>query len=245
MQLQVPAYFHTLFEIAAFFFGFRYYLWLRKKKGDTIPEMNRIWIIAGATIGALIGSRLTGAFENPALLGFHSLKNSFAALNSKSIVGGLIGGTWGVELVKKIIGEKQRSGDLFVFPILLALLIGRIGCLLTALNDHTAGGPTTLPWGIDYGDGVRRHPLPLYEMIFLAICFLVFQQLSRKNILKEGSLFKLMMVSYLLYRLGNELLKDDYIYSWGLTSIQTSCMAGLIYYYKVFIHPRHLFKADA
>lgn len=245
MRLVVPNYIHTVFEIAAFFFGFRYYLFLRKQKGDSIPELNRIWIIVGATAGALIGSRLVGAFEDPHLLKFDSLKNALVALNSKSIVGGLFGGILGVEIVKFFIGEKQRSGDLFVFPILLALIIGRIGCFLTALSDHTAGGATNLPWGIDYGDGIFRHPLPLYEIIFLSFLFFALRKTERSGKLSSGSLFKIMMVFYFLYRLTNEFLKDDYIYSWGLTAIQTTCVAGLIYYYKVFFQPRHLFQANA
>ncbi|HET6990872.1 MAG TPA: prolipoprotein diacylglyceryl transferase family protein, partial [Bacteroidia bacterium] len=149
MKIIVPQFVHLIFELAAFFVGFRYYIFLRKKSGDSIRELNRIWIIVGATAGALIGSRILGAFEDPSWLHSISLKTLFVALNNKSIVGGLFGGTLGVELTKKILHEKQRSGDLFVFPILLALFIGRIGCFLTALADHTAGRPTNLPWGID------------------------------------------------------------------------------------------------
>ncbi|MDQ3110376.1 MAG: prolipoprotein diacylglyceryl transferase [Bacteroidota bacterium] len=140
--------------------------------------------------------------------------------------------------MKKILGEKNRSGDLFVFPILLALLIGRIGCLLTALDDHTAGGPTSLPWGIDYGDGIFRHPLPLYEMIFLALTFFVLWKLKNKNIFAPGSLFKLLMVSYFIFRIANESYKDDYIYSWKLTAIQTVCdlLRGIIAHIRKASH---------
>ena len=198
---------HLVLEIAAFFFGFRYYLYLRKRSGDAISEQNRSWIIAGAAAGALIGSRLLGAFEDPQWTAHPHWQNVFLAFNNKSIVGGLFGGTLGVELVKKILGEKQRSGDLFVFPILLALMIGRLGCLLNAQEDHTAGGPTSLPWGIDYGDGIHRHPLPLYELLFLGALFFILRKIQQRQLLASGALFKLMMIAYFLYRIVNESLK--------------------------------------
>jgi phosphatidylglycerol:prolipoprotein diacylglycerol transferase len=244
-RLVVPAYIHTLFEVAAFIVGFRYYLFLRKKSGDAIPEVNRIWIIVGAAAGALIGSRLVGALEDPSWLHHISFARVFTAFNNKTIVGGLFGGILGVESIKKIISEKQRSGDLFVFPILLALFIGRIGCFLTALSDHTAGGPTSLPWGIDYGDGIYRQPLPLYEMIFLGITFFVLWKIKNKKILAEGALFKIMMLTYFLYRFVNEFSKADYIYFWNLTAIQIVCCIGILYYANVFLKPKHLLKSHA
>jgi phosphatidylglycerol:prolipoprotein diacylglycerol transferase len=243
MKIILPSYFHLVFEVAAFFVGFRYYLFLRKRAGDSIPEYNRVWIIVGATAGALIGSRLLGAFESP--LTDWTLKSIFIAFNNKSIVGGLFGGILGVELVKKLVKEKQRSGDLFVFPILLALIIGRIGCFLTALSDHTAGGPTSLPWGVDYGDGIYRHPLPLYEMLFLALTFFVLWKVKNKDTLAAGSLFKLMMIVYFSFRLFNETFKNDHAYLWKLSAIQIVCVAGLLYYANVFFNPRHLLKSNA
>ena len=49
---------HVLMEAAAFFIGFRYFLYLRKKQGDVIESTKRIWILIGAIFGGLIGSRL-------------------------------------------------------------------------------------------------------------------------------------------------------------------------------------------
>src|SRR5688572_18202019 len=100
MTLQVPAVVHTIFEAVAFFIGFRYYVYLKKREGDTIPMMNRIWIIVGAACGALIGSRLIGAFENPGWMSNPSFINVFAAFNNKTIIGGLYGGLLGVEITK-------------------------------------------------------------------------------------------------------------------------------------------------
>ena len=240
MKLQVPAVVHTILEIAAFFIGFRYYVFLKKQQGDLIPVMNRIWIIVGAASGALIGSRLIGAFENPSWLAAPNFMSVFTAFNNKTIVGGLYGGLFGVELTKYFLKEKNRSGDLFTFPIILALIIGRIGCLLTALQDHTAGGPTTLPWGIDYGDGIPRHPLPLYEILFLVGLWIVLYRAKKSQRFAPGSLFMIFMTSYTIYRFGMEFFKSDFIYPWKLSAIQTVCVFGLIYYYRVLFRPKTL-----
>src|SRR5690606_22979139 len=56
---------HLILEYLAFFIGFRYYLYLRKGTEDSISSVNRLSIILGAVIGALIGSRLVGILENP------------------------------------------------------------------------------------------------------------------------------------------------------------------------------------
>lgn len=240
MVLHVPAPVHSLFEVGAFFVGFRYYVYLKGKQGDAIGTMNRIWIIVGATLGALLGSRIIGALEDPQWLRHATMQNVFAAFNNKTIIGGLYGGLLGVELTKYFLKEKNRSGDLFVFPILLALIVGRIGCTLTALQDHTAGGPTTLPWGVDYGDGIARHSLPAYEIVFLGALWIVLLRIREKISLAPGSLFMIMMLLYTLFRFGMEFAKNDYVYPWGLSAIQTVCLLGVVYYYRVLFRPKTL-----
>src|SRR5262249_61628170 len=50
----------------------------------------------------------------------------------------------------------------------VGVAVGRIGCYLSGLSDFTYGTPTTLPWGHDFGDGVMRHPVQLYESAAMA-----------------------------------------------------------------------------
>ncbi|MEP2239064.1 MAG: diacylglyceryl transferase, partial [Maribacter sp.] len=56
---------HLILEYLAFFIGFRYYIFLRKKSTDVISSNNRLSIIIGAVFGALFLSRLVAFFENP------------------------------------------------------------------------------------------------------------------------------------------------------------------------------------
>jgi prolipoprotein diacylglyceryltransferase len=69
--------------------------------------------------------------------------------------------------MKRYIGLRTSTGDLYAIPLALGIAIGRIGCFLTGLSDNTYGIPTNLPWAINFGDGIPRHPTQLYEILFL------------------------------------------------------------------------------
>lgn len=230
---------HLLFEVAAFAIGYTYYMRLRTTQGDPLAEDKRMWIIIGAAAGALIGSRVLGAIEDPALLAWN-WRSLFIAFNNRTIVGGLLGGLIGVEVTKKLIGVQQRSGDLFVFPIILGMIIGRIGCLLGGLEDNTYGLPTDLPWGIDLGDGIRRHPTNIYEIIWLGLVWLALIGIERRWKLKPGARFKVFMVLYLEFRFAIEFLKPGHPVFYGFTAIQIAAELGVLYYWKVWTEPKSM-----
>lgn len=227
---------HLIFEYLAFFIGYRYYVFLRKHSTDFIPNLNRLSIILGATIGAFFGSRMVAFLENPIFT--FNISALFTLLNSKTIMGGLFGGLLGVEISKKIIGEKQSSGDLFVFPIILGIFIGRIGCFLSGINEFTYGKVTTFFLGMDLGDDLKRHPIVLYELVFLVFLFLFLWKLRRLN-LKNGLLFQYFMISYFGFRFFIEFLKPNIFFVFCLSSIQILCLFCFLYYYKTIFN---LFK---
>lgn len=224
---------HLVLEYMAFFLAFRYYVVLRKKCDDHISSGNRLSIILGAALGALIGSRVIGLLENP-LIHF-SEQNLIQLLNTKTIMGGLFGGLIGVEIAKTIIGERQSSGDLFVFPIILGIFIGRIGCFLSGTNEFTYGTVTSSSLGMDLGDGLSRHPVSLYELVFLILLFVALRYLNKLNTLKNGDLFKVFMLFYFTFRFFIEFLKPNVFYLFGLSTIQLLCVICWIYYSKFLI----------
>ena len=221
---------HLILEYLAFFIAYRYYVFLRKRNTDVITSNNRLSIILGAALGALVGSRLVGFLENP-LIEF-TLNNAITLLNTKTIMGGLFGGLLGVELAKKIINEKQSSGDLFVFPIILGIFIGRVGCFLSGINEFTYGKVTTSAFGMDLGDGLLRHPTSLYELFFLIFLFIALKTVNNRLQLKNGDLFKIFMLSYFGFRFCIEFLKPNVFYTFGLSSIQILCVICWLYYSK-------------
>ncbi|MEC4004205.1 prolipoprotein diacylglyceryl transferase family protein [Flavobacterium sp. SUN052] len=223
---------HLVLEYLAFFLAFRYYVFLRKNSVDLIPKTNRLSIILGATLGAFLGSRIMAVLENPVFI--TDISSIITILNSKTIMGGLFGGLLGVELAKKIIGEKQSSGDLFVFPIILGIFIGRIGCFLSGVKEFTYGKETTFFLGMNLGDGLKRHPIALYELIFLIILFYFLRNLKKRN-LKNGLLFQYFMICYFAFRFCIEFLKPNLFFVFGLSSIQILCLICLLYYYKTIL----------
>lgn len=156
-------------------------------------------------------------------------------------MGGFLGGLVGVEWIKKRIGEKKSSGDLLVQPILLALLIGRVGCFSMGIYEETYGVPTKLPWGMNLGDGLNRHPVALYEMIFLLILWMIILLIQRKYELRPGAVFKIFMISYLTFRFFLEWIKPHYPVLLGLSVIQLACLAGLFYYRHEIRNPTRFF----
>jgi phosphatidylglycerol:prolipoprotein diacylglycerol transferase len=234
---------HAVLEAAGFFIGFRYFLSLKKRQGDTIESNARTWILIGAIFGALIGSRLIGSLEKP-----HEL---FAAENTwqyiytnKTVLGGFLGGLLGVEFLKKLIGEKRSSGDLFTYPMILALIIGRFGCFSMGVYEETYGTPTTFVTGMNLGDGLLRHPVSLYEILFLILLWISLVQIEKRYLLAEGARFKIFMIAYLAYRFLQEFIKPSDIIIVGLSTIQLTAIAGLLYYYRYLLHPNKLLQKN-
>ncbi len=231
---------HLIFEVLAYTAGFQYYLYLRKHTQDKISFEDRIWIIIAAAAGALVGSRIIGYFSFP-LSGKESIIQMWIFwVSNKSILGGLIGGIFGVEIAKKLMGIKMHTGDLFVYPIILGIMIGRIGCFSQGVYDGTHGLPSNLLWAIDMGDGIPRHPTQLYEIIFLGIIWFIIKR--NEYHLAEGARFKVFVGAYLLYRFLIEWIRPVYFYNFGFSTVQIACIVGFIYYIPVLINPRSLFK---
>ncbi len=234
-----PMFLHGVLEFVGIFVAFRYYLWLKKKQDDSIEKYNRLWVITGAALGAVLGARILGSLENvPAWMASPSRWQYF--YGNKTLVGGLLGGLAGVELVKKVIGEHSNNGDLFTFPLMLGMIIGRIGCFLAGIHEETYGLPSSLPWAMDLGDGIYRHPVTLYEILFLLLLWVALLQLKKHFTLQQGALFKLFMIAYLVFRFCLDFIKPGWWFFFGLGSIQLACFAGLLYYAKYIFEPRSL-----
>ncbi|TDN40427.1 diacylglyceryl transferase [Hymenobacter sp. UV11] len=225
---------HLLCEVLAYSLGYRFYTYLRARTPDRISDQGRQFIFIGAAAGALLGSRLLGLLEHPELL-LHPPGGWLYYTTNKTIVGGFLGGLIGVELTKKRLGIRSSSGDLMVYPILLGLAIGRLGCHFSGLTDGTFGTATRLPWGIDFGDGIHRHPTNLYEISFLVLLGGLLWLLGRRRPLPDGRRFELFLAGYLLFRLLVEFVKPTpALAGLGLTAIQWACVGGVGYYVWVW-----------
>jgi phosphatidylglycerol---prolipoprotein diacylglyceryl transferase len=216
---------HLFFELLGYAVGIVIFLALRKRHGDHIRSPDRWSIVTAAVLGAAVGSRLLFWVEDPgATAGY--LRNAPEMLGGKTLVGALLGGWIAVEGTKRWIGLRSSTGDLFVIPLAFGIAVGRIGCFLSGLADGTYGTPTTLPWGVDLGDGVLRHPAALYESAFMILFGAWLFQIAPR--LERGRLFTAFIAGYLFFRLVIDFVKPGVTTALGLTAIQLACVAGLV-----------------
>ena len=172
----------------------------------------------------MLGSRILGLAEQAPTIGIHW--SDLLIPGGKTIVGGLLGGWLAVEIAKAIAGIRTRTGDLFAIPLCLGIAIGRIGCFLAGLPDDTYGTPTSLPWGVNFGDGIPRHPTQLYEIAFLLTLAVVLHRWSQRPY-RPGTLFRAFLAAYLAWRLCIDFLKPQPHIA-GMNVIQWACIVGLI-----------------
>jgi phosphatidylglycerol:prolipoprotein diacylglycerol transferase len=236
---------HPVFETLAYAAGYATFRSARARQGDVIAEPQRWTVLAAAAVGAMLGSRFLGLAEQwPTVRAAWQSGHLLALLISpggKTIVGGLLGGWLAVEVVKRRNGIRRRTGDLFALPLCVGIAVGRIGCFLAGLADDTYGKPTHLPWAVDFGDGIPRQPVQLYEILFLILLGWV---LSRPARWPEGTRFRVFLTAYLAWRLVIDFLKPQPL-AVGLNVIQWACVAGLLTLGTLAINERRISKGKA
>ncbi len=229
-----------LFEGVAYTTATFVFLLLRRRFGDSLPSTSRWIVVTTAVSCAALGSKALFWFEDPTLT-LQNLHDPAYMMGGKTIVGALVLGLAGVELMKRYIGLGQSTGDLFAIPLALGIAIGRIGCFLTGLSDNTNGVATSLPWGVDFGDGLRRHPTQLYETAFLLlltpILYRIMKSIRRLDgaswpqaQCRPGDAFRFFMVMYLSFRLVCDFLKPYPRVFLQLNTLQWVCLLCLLYY---------------
>jgi phosphatidylglycerol---prolipoprotein diacylglyceryl transferase len=226
---------HAAFEGAAMALGALAYRRVRRRAGAP-PTLSGpgFWILLGCLLGAGIGNKLVFWLEQPHLLA--QADGWRLVLAGQSMVGGLLGGLLGTEAAKRLTGVGTSTGDLFVGPVLLGLAVGRVGCFLAGLHDGTHGLPTTLPWGVDLGDGIPRHPVQLYELAWAGATAAAL--LAPRTVAwaapVPGLRFKLLLAGYLVWRLLVDALKPvPWPWPLGLSGIQWTCLVALALYAPV------------
>ncbi|MDR6526639.1 prolipoprotein diacylglyceryltransferase [Chryseobacterium rhizosphaerae] len=230
---------HPIFETIGMFLGMRYYFYLKRKSKEKLSFNTSAAVLIGATAGALIGSKLIGNLENPyTLFENYSFKRFWS---NNTIVGGLAFGLIGVELAKKIVKHTESTGDLIVFPLMLAIMIGRVGCFLTGIHEETYGIPTDSIFGMHLGDQYLRHPVALYEIAFLFILWIALRYIQRLKNHSSGFIFQVFMLSYFTFRLFLDFIKPRIEIVGNLGTIQIVCICVIIYYIYTIKNTKSLY----
>ena len=228
---------HFIFEWLALLIGVQTYRIIKKRHVKNNPaspqsagllSKGSFAVAVGCILGAGIGNKLLFLVEMP------QAWTEFGAISlamGQTIVGGMMGGLIGIEIAKKLVGIRYSTGDLFIVPFCVGLIVGRIGCFLAGLNDGTFGVATNLPWGIDFGDGIARHPTQIYDMLWAVVMLVLFYFAYPKLKVVSGLSFKLLFMSYMLWRFIVDGMKPvPYEYWLGLSGIQWACVLALVVY---------------
>lgn len=236
---------HVLLEAAAYFVAARTYWAVARTQPRPARATDRWLLVACAIAGAAAGSKGLHVLEHLPTLWRSGTPVDW--LGGKSVLGGFIGGTLAVEAGKRAIGWRSSTGDAWVPAIAIGLMIGRLGCQLSGLWDQTYGTPTDLSWGWNYGDGVPRHPVALYEIVLVGCAWF---GASRWRAAPPGARFAAFLAAYCVIRLLLECLKPPFgpvtaaelaatlpvaRYA-GLTAIQWTALAGLGGYLALLRH---------
>lgn len=181
------------------------------------------WEKTSIGLGAFCGAML-GAKAPFVLADWEGLRSGAAWFSDgKTIMTGLVGAYFGVELTKWALEIRVRTGDTFAAPVAVAVGIGRLACFV---GGCCFGTPTSLPWGCRFpasGDVLLRHPTQLYEAAFhfaLAGTLLV---LRRRGVWR-GQLAKFYILAYLGYRFATEFIRPEARIFGGLTGYQWAAL---------------------
>ena len=221
---------HLVFEVLGYLIGISLTIWISSSGKDTVSPKQRHPLILAGLVGALIGAKILAWAQHPQTTILAVTEEPALLFGGKTIVGGLLGGMAGIEVAKKALGIEQRTGDALVIPLAVGMSLGRIGCFLSGLDDGTYGIETSLPWGVDFGDGVYRHPTQLYEIVAIWAVVLGIRYRSDRSPVPSGWGFRAYLMSYLVWRLLIDWIKPADWELLFLSPIQIACVLGLAWY---------------
>jgi phosphatidylglycerol:prolipoprotein diacylglycerol transferase len=219
-------YIHAVFDVAAwmasmtvFWFTTRHLLPAEALPANRVPHPGAYAITAGA--GALCGAMFFGT-ANALLSGVHAL--------GFSMVGGIAGAIAAIEAFKRFTGVTGSTGIVFAAPFAATVAVGRLGCFFSGLADFTYGTPTAMPWGVDFGDGIHRHPVQLYESLAMAAMFVVLiQRFIARDRFWLANGFYLVVGWYALQRFVWEFLKPYATIVGPFNLFHVVCLGLLLY----------------
>jgi prolipoprotein diacylglyceryltransferase len=185
-----------------------------------LPWWQRAVLVVAGFVGGALGAKLPFVLGSGAGL----LSEDAWLADGKTITTALIGAYLAVELAKLALGVRVKTGDTFALPLALALAVGRWGCFAYGC---CYGVETSLPWGVDFGDGVRRHPTQIYEVLFHAGMVAVLWLLIRADALRCQRL-KLYLIAYGVFRFLTEYLRPEPVLWPGLTYYQWVAVALVV-----------------
>ena len=194
-----------------------------RRRGQTDERV--VYVVLGALAGGAVFMRLGTWMQHLDLRENASLTEQWLYGN-RSILGGLFGAWLGVHVAKRLVGYRERTGDLFAPAVALGMALGRVGCLLTEKPGTPTGGwfGITLDRAtgarLDAPAGVPLHPSFVYEIAFHAIAFAVLWGWLRHRPTPPGETLTFYLAAYGVFRFLVEFVRGNEVVWAGLTRPQ-------------------------
>ncbi len=183
--------FGTLIALGVFLSLF---LMSRKSRRTGFPASSEIAadLVFAAVFSGFIGGRLFYIFENAAYYTQSPLKVFTLWEGGLIFYGGVAGALLGLFWTFKVKKIPYWKGLDFLIPyVALTHAFGRVGCFF---NGCCAGKPCDLPWAVTV-EGVRLHPVQLYEAAFNLLLFLFLNARHEKKKF-DGEIISLYFILY-------------------------------------------------
>lgn len=207
----------------------------RKWGGINITQNQLLGVAIWGVIGGILGARLIHVFDEWSFFVDHP--DEIIGGKGMGIFGAILGGTlFGVAYAKAKGFPIGRVCDLGAFGLILAQVVGRIGCILAGC---CYGTPTDLPWGMAWTNpnsdgfadttlaGVHVHPTQIYELLWDLMVFALIWNM-RHRVKRPGAIYLIYISAYSIGRFIISFWRENEEAFLGLQQAQVVSLAVLI-----------------
>lgn len=201
----ISLHYYGLMYVLAFLLAFFYLPRIAEHRSFALSQETVGDFLTSLIFGVLIGGRLGEIlFYHPGYYLAHPLKIFAVWEGGMSFHGALLVSILvGLWFAKKHHIPMLKLADTAAIFLPIGLALGRLG---NFINGELYGRPTNMPWAMNFGDGIPRHPSQLYELGYsLAIFCILF--LLRKKPLSDGAFAALFLMLYGLFRFMAEFFR--------------------------------------
>jgi phosphatidylglycerol---prolipoprotein diacylglyceryl transferase len=168
-------------------------------------------VLAGAAlVGGLVGANLAQLLVAGAV--------------GKTILGGFAGGYLAVVLMKRRIGLRRPTGDLFAVAFCVGEALGRLGCFV---GGCCYGKVANVAWAV-HDHAALRHPTQLYLSLAALGTLAVLLALERTRALPENGLFYVQGLLLCATRLALTPLRDAS--AGDALAVTLACALGIAFF---------------